>query len=195
MTAPSPAYSAFVRAAEARFPRGGVCVFAAWYAVSCAAFVWGAKPAAWFAFVAVLAFAAAAGTTIWVQFRSGVRAFHADAAGLRLGFGPAGAKSKRDLSWGDVQQLRISGRKRGVILEVLVNASAAPGYRSRLRQFADLAFMFAVPVTGISRNTPALVVPKPDPARYRIPLIQVSAPEVHAALAQLGAVTSITALD
>ena len=158
MTAPSPAYSAFVRAAEARFPRGGVCVFGAWYAVSCAALVWGAKPAAWFGSVAVVAFAAAAVTTIWVQFRP-------------------------------------SGLKRGVMLEVLVNASAAPVSRSRLRQFADLAFMFAVPVTGISRNTPALVVPRPNPARYRIPLIQVSGLEVHAALAQLGAETSIAALD
>ncbi|HSR86384.1 MAG TPA: hypothetical protein VLM11_19580 [Streptosporangiaceae bacterium] len=195
MTAPSPAYSACVRAAEARLPRGGVYVFAAWYAMSCAAFVWGAKPAAWFASVAVVAFAAAAGTTIWVHLRSGVSAFHADADGLRLGFGPAGAKSKRDLSWGDVQQLTISGLNRRVMIEVLVNASAAPAYRSLLRQFADLAFMFAVPVGGISRNTPALVVPRPDPARYRIPLIQVSAPEVHAALAQLGAETSIAALE
>jgi hypothetical protein len=194
MTAPSAAYSAFVRGAEARFPRGGVCVFAAWYAVVCAAFVWGAKPGAWFAGVAVVWFAAVAGITIWVQFRSGVRAFHADADGLRLGFGPAGAKSKRDLSWGDVQQLRISGLKRGVMLEVLVSPSAAPVYRSRLRQFADLAFMFAVPVVGISRNTPALVVLRPDPARYRIPLIGASAPEVHAALAQLGAETSISAV-
>jgi hypothetical protein len=122
MTARGPAYSAFVRAAEARFPRGGVGVFAAWYAVMCAAYVWGAKPAGWFASAAVVAFAAAAGATIWAQFRSGVRAFHADADGLRLGYGPAGAKTKRDLSWGDVEQLRISGLKRGVLLEVLLNA-------------------------------------------------------------------------
>jgi hypothetical protein len=191
MTAPGTAYSAFVRGPEARFPRGGLWVFAAWYAVMCAAFVWGAKPAGWFAAVAVAAFAAAAGTAVWVQFKSGVRAFYADADGLRFGFGPADAKSRRDLSWGDVQQLRISGLKRGVMLEVLVNPGAAPVYRSRLRQFADLAFMFAVPVTGVRRNTPALVVPRPDPARYRIPLIRVSVPEVHAALAQLGAETSI----
>jgi hypothetical protein len=193
MTAPGPAYSAFVRAAEARFPRGGVWVLAAWYPVMSAAFVWGAKPSAWFAFVVVIWFAAAAGIAIWVQFRSGVRAFHADGDGLRLGFGPAGAKTNRDLPWGDVQQLRIIGLKRGVILEVLVNASAAPVYRSRLRQFGDLAFMFAVPVIGFRRNTPALVVPRRDPARYRIPLIQASGPEVHAALAQLGAGTSIAA--
>jgi hypothetical protein len=194
MTAPNSAYSALVRGPEARFPRGGVWVFAAWYAVCCAAFVWGAKPAGWFAAVAVVAFAAAPGTAIWVQFKSGLRAFYADTDRLRFGFGPAGAKSRRDLTWSDVQQLRISGLKRGVMLGVLVNAGAAPVYRSQLRQFADLAFMFAVPVTGVRRNTPALVVPRADPARYRIPLIRVSVPEVHAALAQLGAGTSIAAL-
>ena len=105
---------------------------------------WPGPGAALCRLVAVVAFAAAAGTTIWVQFRSRVRAFRADADGLRLGFGPAGTTSKRDLSCGDVQQLRISGLKRGVMLEVLVNASAAPVYRSQLRQFADLAFMLAV---------------------------------------------------
>jgi hypothetical protein len=194
MTASSAAYSALVRTAEATFPRGGVWVYAAWYASASAVYVWGVKQPAWFASVAVVAFAAAPGFTIWMWYRSGVRAFHADANGLRLGFGPVGAKSNRDLSWGDVQQLRISGLKRGVMLEVLLNASVAPVYRSWLRQFADLAFMFAVPVTGISRNTPALVVPRPDPARYRIPLIQVSASEVQAALAQLGAETSIAPL-
>jgi hypothetical protein len=193
MTAPGPAYSALVRAAEARYPRGGGWVFAVGALVAAAAFVWGAKPAAWFAAVAVLAFAAAAGATIWVQYRSGLRVFYADADGVRLGFGPAGAKTRQDLSWGDIRQLRISGLKRGVMLEVLVNDSVAPVYRSRPRQLADLAYMFAVPVAGVRRNTPALVVARPDPARYCVPLIQVSAPEVQAALAQLGAETSITA--
>lgn len=191
MTAPGSTYSAHVRAAEARLPRGGVWVFAAWYAVAAADFVRGAA----FAGVAIAAFAAGAGYTIWVQFRSGPQAFHADADGLRLGFGPASAKSRRDLSWADVQQLRISERKHGVLLEVLVNNGAAQPYRNGLRQFADLAFMFAVPVTGISRNTPALVVPRPDPPRHQIPLIQVTAPEVHAALAQLGASTAMAAVD
>jgi hypothetical protein len=195
MTAPGSTYSACVRAAEARFPRGGVWVFAAWYAVAAAAFVWGAKPSAAFAAVTIAAFAAGAGYIIRVEFRSGPRAFHADADGLRLGFGPASAKSRRDLSWDDVQQLRISERKHGVLLEVLVNSGASQPYRSGLRQFTDLAFMFGVPVTGISRNTPALVVPRRDPPRYQIPLIQVTAPEVHAALAQLGASTAIAAVD
>jgi hypothetical protein len=195
MTAPGSTYSAHVRAAEARFPRGGVWVFATWYAVAAAAFVWGAKPSAAFAVVAIAAFAAGAGYIIWVQFRSGPQAFHADADGLRLGVGPASAKSRCDLSWGDVQQLRISERKHGVLLEVLVSNGAAHQYRSGLRQFADLAFMFGVPVTGVSRNTPALVVPRRDPPRYEIPLIQVTAPEVHAALAQVGASTVIAAVD
>jgi hypothetical protein len=195
MTAPGSTYLAHVRAAEARFPRGGVWVFAAWYAVGSAAYVWGAKPSAALAAVTIAAFAAGDSVIIWVLFRSGPQAFHADADGLRLGSGLASAKGRRHLSWGDVQQLRISQRKHGVLLEVLVGNGAAQPYRSGLRQFADLAFMFGVPVTGVSRNTPALVVPRRDPPRYEIPLIQVTAPEVHAALAQVGASTVIAAVD
>jgi hypothetical protein len=141
--------------------------------------------------VAIVAFAAPPVVTTWALWKSGVQEFHADADGLRLGSGPPGAKSRRDLSWSDVQELRITGQKRGVLLEVLLSAGPAPEYRSGLRQLADLAFMFAVPVVGVSRNTPALVVPKPDPARYQIPLIKVSAEELQSALTQLGAHTSI----
>lgn len=188
-------YSAYVRAAEARFPRGGVYVFAAWYAVISAAFVWGAKPPAWYAAVAVAAFAAAAGILIWMPFRAGVCVFSAGLDGLRLGSGSVGAKTRRDLSWGDIQQLRITAMKRGVMLDVLVNPGTPLAYRSRRRQLADLAFMFAVPVAGVRRNTPALLVPRPDPGRYRVPLIRVSAPEVRAALEQLSAGTSIAAID
>jgi hypothetical protein len=45
--------------------------------------------------------------------------------------------------------------------------------------------MFFVPVAGLRRNIPAIVVPRRNPARYELPLLKVTAAGLRDRLALL----------
>jgi hypothetical protein len=178
-------YSGFVRGTAARFPRGGVWSFAAWYALGAAAFIWGSRPTAAFAAVVIVVLAAAAAGLIWAQGRAGYKRFAADAGGLHLGVDSAGDERRIDVPWTDVQELQIVAASYGTRLQVVLSPAAQVRFRSAGRQLADLAFMFFVPVAGARRNFPAVLVPRRDPVRYQIPLVKVTSAELQAALARL----------
>jgi hypothetical protein len=106
--------------------------------------------------------------------------FEASSSGIRLGR----SEKVRELPWNEIQQVRTSAVKRGVLLEVMLSPSVPVAYRGLSRQLGDLAF-FSLPVVGVRLCTPALLVPLPDPPRYRVPLIRVTAQELSDAFAGL----------
>jgi hypothetical protein len=173
-------FKALVRGPAALYPRGGLWMFFVWYAIAYVAFLFGAKPSRSFAIVAFVMFGIGAGGLTWIMSRSGGQSFEASSTGIRLGR----SGKVRELPWNEIQQLRISAVKRGVLLEVMLSPSVPVAYRGLGRQLGDLAF-FSLPVTGVRRCTPALLVPLPDPPRYRVPLIRVTAQELSNALAGL----------
>jgi hypothetical protein len=171
-------YSALVRGPTALYPRGGLWMFVVWYTIAYGAFLFGAKPPRYFAIAAFAAYAIAAATMTWIMSRAGSPSFEASSTGIRLGR----SGKIRELPWSDVQQIRVSVVKQGVLLEIILSPSVPVRYRGTARQLADLA-LFGLPLVGIRRCTPALLVPLPDPPRYRVPLIQVTAQELSTALA------------
>jgi hypothetical protein len=165
-------YAGYIRASQALYPRGGMWVFAAWYATMAAVLIWATAAGAWGlrAFYLVALTLAAIGI-IAVQRANGARLLQADEHGIRFGRQPRAC----DLSWSDVARLRVSPAGRAVRLDVILSPAAVVTYRPASRQAADLAFMFFVPGAGVRRNIPAIVVPRRDPARYELPLLKVTA--------------------
>ena len=127
----------------------------------------------------------------WIFTKGGVKAFTADAGGLS--FGPSRASpQRRQLAWADVQQLRISPMRGGVLLEVLISPGVPAQYRHVARQAASLA-LTSVPFVGVRRCVPAVVLAERNPARYRIPLIRITPDEVRSGLASAAPGTAIVA--
>jgi len=176
-------FAAYVRASQTQFPRGGMWVFAAWYAVMAAVLIWASTgPGAWrLRTFYVVALGLAALLLVLVFRANGARQFSADEHGLRLG----NQMHARELAWSDVAEVRITPAGRGVRLDIVLGPAVPVAFRPAGRQAADLAFMFFVPVAGVRRNIPAVLVPRRDPARYQLPLLKVTAAEVRDQLSAL----------
>jgi hypothetical protein len=126
------------------------------------------------------------------MFRSrGPDAFSADASGLRFWGGTQARRIDLAIPWTDVQELRLRSILGGTLLEVLVTPAATVQYRSSWRQFGDLVRMFFVPVVGARARVAAVVLPRPDPPRYQVPLVGVRPAELRGALVSLAPGTPI----
>jgi hypothetical protein len=179
---PETGYAGYIRASQALYPRGGMWVFAGWYAVMASVLSLETTPGAWLLRIFyVVALGLGAAGIVMVQRANAVRQFRADEHGLCFG---AGAQV-RELAWNDVARLRITPARRGARLDIVLSPAAAVTFRPIARQAADLAFMFFVPVTGVRRNIPAIAVPRRDPARYQLPLRRVTPAELSERLAAL----------
>ena len=178
---PEAGYGAYIRASQARYPRGGVWVFAAWYAVMAGVLIVETNPGAGLRAFYLAAFAFSAAAMVLLLRANGVLQFRADQHGLRFG----AAASVREVTWSDVAQLRIIPGRRGARLDIILSPAAMVTYRSPARQAADLAFMFLVPGAGVRRNFPATMVPRRNPARYELQLLKVTPAELRDRLATL----------
>jgi hypothetical protein len=173
-------YSGLVRGPSAVYPRGGIWMFSIWYAAMYVVLLFAASPSAAFAVVAFALFAGAAATITWLLSRASYRSLQADARGIRLG-PPAKA---REVPWAEVRQLRISADKDGALLEVLLDQSAEVPRRGLARKIGELAY-FSLPFVGARNCTPEILIPLPDPPRYRVPLASVTPEALRSALAAL----------
>jgi hypothetical protein len=183
-------YSAPVRAADLTFPRGGRWIFFYWYAVGYAVFLWGAHISGDFALAVAAGMLLTAGLNVWIFSTRGGREFFADTAGITV----AGQR----LTWTDVAGLRISPIRRGALVEVLLSPAVPVAYRGPARQAADLAFLAFVPWTFMlsprARDKwcpPAIRVPRSDPPRLVVQLLQVSADDARSELARLASGTHV----
>jgi hypothetical protein len=177
-------YSALVRSADLAFPRGGRWIFFYWYAVGCAVFLWGAHISGDFALAVAAAMLLTAAFNVWIFGARGGREFLADKAGVTV--------AGKTLTWTDVAGLRISPIRRGALVEVLLSPAVPVAYRGPARQAADLAFLAFVPwrfmLAPKARDRwcpPAVRVPRSDPPRFVVPLLQVSPDDVRLELARL----------
>jgi hypothetical protein len=157
-------------------------MFFVYNAVAYACIVWAGRISGLYAVVALVVLAFGAGFLTWTFSTHGSRKFEADASGITL--------AEQKLSWSDIAQLRITGMRTGARLEVLLTPAAPVSYRSPLGQAADLVLM-GFPYFRGRRFRRAIQVPRPDPPRYLIPLLQVTTEELRAALARLAPGTPI----
>ncbi len=179
-------YTAVVRAAELAFPRGGRWMFFVYGAIGYAVLVREARFSWLYDVVVLLVIASSAGFSTWFFSRTGSRKFEADASGITV--------AEQKLSWSDIAQLRISAMRRGALLEVLLGPAARASYRGPLRRAADLVIMGYYPFFHSGRRYwPAVQVPRADPPRYLIPLLQVTPAELGSALARVAPGTPIVA--
>jgi hypothetical protein len=171
-------YAATVRAAEVSYPRGGRWTLPALFL---AVFVWNAWSFdfSWPIVVVWALVAVSAGFNSWKLSRRGYRLFEVMAAGIVFGLDPT-----RKVPCRDVEELRISAMRCGALLEIVLTPSAAVAYRSLLRQAADVPLApFWLPRR--LRGLPALALPRRNPPRYLIPLLEVTPAELRSELARL----------
>jgi hypothetical protein len=183
----SKRYSGSVQTSAVAFPRGGVWLFFAWYAVMLVLILLTEHPRAWFAGVAAVLFLFAPAYLVRTFSKSGAPRFTADATGIRFGGRAAASTGWREVPWPDVQELRIAPTRFGARLDVLVTPASQIAYRDGQRQLADLALM----AVGIRRSPPAVTVPRRNPVRYVIPLVRVTAAELRTVLGEIAPGTPI----
>lgn len=87
------------------------------------------------------------------------------------------------LAWPDVAQLRMLPRHYGVLLEITLSPAARIVRRpAPPRRALQLLGSLLIPV-GYGRGRPALTTPVGNPPRYRVRILDVTPPELRAALA------------
>jgi hypothetical protein len=182
-----------VRGPASRYPRGFIWLIPVWFAIlSGAAVLVGADASTtglmplWLGVTEVGGLLLAACTVILVLATVRHRAFRADGDGIWLG---VRTKRKRPklrqvhLAWPDVAQLRMVPRRYGVLLEITLTPATRISHRpSPVRQVLLWLGAFVLPF-GFGRGTPALTMPKSNPARYRIKICDRTAPDLKLALA------------
>lgn len=194
-------YTALVRGSSAIFPRGFLWLIPIWYVAIAAAIkfkdrapLW-YEPMRWYEPIALGALLLAALTLLVVLSTIRNNAFLVDDSGIWLGlrggarrrFGPR-RRRNRHLPWAEIQQIRIVYRRYGARVDVYLPAVPASG---RGRAFwrvtaTSLAAGLTVllPVAYLFR-APAILRPRSDPRRYRIPLYDVMPEELRMALLPL----------
>ena len=123
-------YTALVRGPAALYPRGGLWIFLVWYTVGYLAFLFGAKPSQSFAIALFAFYAIGASAVTWVLGRTAIPGFEISSTGIVLGR----SGMIRELPSSDVQQIRISAVKHGVLLEIMLGPSVRVRYRGLARQ-------------------------------------------------------------
>jgi hypothetical protein len=183
-------YSAFVPAAELAFPRGGRWVFFLWEAILIFVLRWGAQLPNNSTFAAGAALLLAAGFLTWTFSTQGSLAFRADADGITV--------AGHQLPWDHVAGLRISPKRRGALLEVVLGPAVQVSHGSAARRVANLAFMAFVPFTYMLRPAfrerfcpPAVRQMRLDPPRFQVSLPRVSPEDLQSGLVRQAPGTSI----
>jgi hypothetical protein len=178
-------YTGTVRAAEVSYPRGGrwtmpvfVVFCAGWFAWD-TDFYW---PVAGIWAVVI----ASALANAWKLNRRGYQLFQAMPLGIVFGLDPV-----LRVPWRQIQELRISAMGRGTLLEILLVPSAPVLYRSLLRQMADLPVAQFWPSRRRRPYLPTLALPRRNPARYLVPLLEIGPAELRSELARLAPGTPI----
>jgi hypothetical protein len=191
-------YAALVRGSSAIFPRGFLWLIPIWYVAIAAAIkfkdrapLW-YEPMRWYEPIALGALLLAALTLIVVLSTIRNNAFLLDDSGIWLGlrggarrrFGPR-RRRNRHLPWPEVQRIRIVFRRYGARIDVFLPA-APPSSRGRAIWRVTATSLAAgltvlIPLAYLFRS-PAILRPRRDPHRYRIPLYDVTPEELRLAL-------------
>jgi hypothetical protein len=181
-------FTALVRGPSAVFPRGFLWLIPVWYGVAAVLMKDKGKPPAWYFPYALGALLLAALTLIVVLSTMRNNAFLADDSGIWLGlrggarrkFGPR-RRQNRQLAWSEVQQIRIRSRPYGARLDVFLPAGAVSGRGHVIWRVTAAGLTVLLPVAYLFRS-PAILRPRSDPLRYRIPLYDVTPEELRLAL-------------
>jgi len=192
-------YTALVRGSSAIFPRGFLWLIPIWYVAIAAAIkfkdrapLW-YEPMRWYEPIALGALLLAALTLLVVLSTIRNNAFLVDDSGIWLGlrggarrrFGP---RRNRHLPWAEIQQIRIVYRRYGARVDVYLPAVPASG-RGRAFWRVTATSLAAgltvlIPPAYLFRY-PAILRPRMDRRRYRIPLYDVMPEELRMALLPL----------
>ena len=194
-------YTALVRGSSAIFPRGFLWLIPIWYVAIAAAIkfkdrapLW-YEPMRWYEPIALGALLLAALTLLVVLSTIRNNAFLVDDSGIWLGlrggarrrFGPR-RRRNRHLPWAEIQQIRIVYRRYGARFDVYLPAVPASG-RGRAFWRVTATSLAAgltvlIPPAYLFRY-PAILRPRMDRRRYRIPLYDVMPEELRMALLPL----------
>jgi hypothetical protein len=194
-------YTALVRGSSAIFPRGYLWLIPVWFAVIAAAIkvkgrapLW-YEPMVWYEPIALGALLLAALTLVTVLSTIRNNAFLVEDSGIWLGlrggarrrFGPR-RRRNRHLPWSEVQRLRIIFRRYGARIDIFLPAPP-PSSRGRAIWRVTATSLAAgltvlIPLAYLFRS-PAILRPRRNPHRYRIPLYDVSPEELRLALVPL----------
>lgn len=194
-------YTALVRGSSAIFPRGFLWLIPIWYVAIAAAIkfkdrapLW-YEPMRWYEPIALGALLLAALTLLVVLSTIRNNAFLVDDSGIWLGlrggarrrFGPR-RRRNRHLPWAEIQQIRIVYRRYGARVDVYLPAVPASG-RGRAFWRVTATSLAAgltvlIPPAYLFRY-PAILRPRMDRRRYRIPLYDVMPEELRMALLPL----------
>ena len=194
-------YTALVRGSSAIFPRGFLWLIPIWYVAIAAAIkfkdrapLW-YEPMRWYEPIALGALLLAALTLLVVLSTIRNNAFLVDDSGIWLGlrggarrrFGPR-RRRNRHLPWAEIQQIRIVYRRYGARVDVFLPAVPASG-RGRAFWRVTATSLAAgltvlIPPAYLFRY-PAILRPRMDRRRYRIPLYDVMPEELRMALLPL----------
>ena len=194
-------YTALVRGSSAVFPRGFLWLIPIWYVAIAAAAklksrapLW-YEPMRWYQPIALGALLLAALTLIVVLSTIRNNAFLVDDSGIWLGlrggarrrFGPR-RRRNRHLPWAEIQQIKIVYRRYGARVDVFLPAAPASG-RGRAFWRVTATSLAAgltvlIPPAYLFRY-PAILRPRMDRRRYRIPLYDVAPEELRMALLPL----------
>jgi len=191
-------YTALVRGSSAIFPRGFLWLIPIWYVVIAAAIkfkdrapLW-YEPMRWYEPVALGALLLGALTLLVVLSTIRNNAFLADDSGIWLGlrggarrrFGPR-RRQNRQLPWSEIQQLKIVYRRYGARIDILLPPPPATSRGRAIWRVTATSLAAGltviIPLTYLFR-TPAILRPRRDPHRYRIPLYDVAPEELRLAL-------------
>jgi hypothetical protein len=181
-------YAGLVKGPAAIFPRGYLLLIPLWYAAAAAALVLKGGLPRWYTVIALGALLLA--TVIVTGSLATLRqnAFAADNSGVWLGNLPRRRWSRRQrllVPWSQIEQLRISDRRYGARLDVVLGPAASIIHRHRLVSgifFAGLAVI--VPPPWIGRPAGLLAL-RHRTHRYQIPICDVTADQLGVTLAAL----------
>ena len=191
-------YAALVRGSTAIFPRGFLWLIPIWYVAIAAAIkfkdrapLW-YEPMRWYFPMALGALLLAALTLIVVLSTIRNNAFLADDSGIWLGL-RGGARRRfsrrrrqnRHLPWPEVRQIRIAYKRYGARIDVYLpdapNTSRGRAIWQATATSLAAGLTVLLPVAYLFR-APAILRPRSDPRRYRIPLYDVTPEELRLAL-------------
>jgi len=194
-------YTALVRGSSAIFPRGFLWLIPIWYVAIAAAIKFKDRAPLWYKPmrryepIALGALLLAALTLLVVLSTIRNNAFLVDDSGIWLGlrggarrrFGPR-RRRNRHLPWAEIQQIRIVYRRYGARVDVYLPAVPASG-RGRAFWRVTATSLAAgltvlIPPAYLFRY-PAILRPRMDRRRYRIPLYDVMPEELRMALLPL----------
>ena len=191
-------YTALVRGSSAIFPRGFLWLIPIWYVAIAAAIrykdrapLW-YQPMRWYEPIALGALLVAALTLMVVLSTIRNNAFLVDDSGIWLGlrggarrrFGPRRRRNGH-LPWAEIRQIRIAHRRYGARIDVYLpdapNTSRGRAIWQATATSLAAGLTVLLPVAYLFR-APAILRPRSDPRRYRIPLYDVTPEELRLAL-------------